>query len=77
MTNDKRNTTEDTNTDPDLVPDTPAAADEVNPAKDGRSLDLGESGQFAPGGYYNQHGVAEDNRIDLDEQVADALKNKP
>jgi len=24
-----------------------------------RSLDVGESGQFAPGGYYNQQGVNE------------------
>jgi hypothetical protein len=27
--------------------------------KDERSLDIGGSGQFAPGGYYNQRGVTE------------------
>jgi hypothetical protein len=27
-----------------------------------RSLDIGESGQFAPGGYYNQQGVNAPNR---------------
>lgn len=43
----------------------PNAVEEV--ANDERSLDIGESGQFAPGGYYNQQGVAEADRIDLDE----------
>ena len=38
--------------------------------KDERSLDIGESGQFAPGGYYNQRGVDEADRIDLDEYTA-------
>ena len=52
-------------------PDTaPNAAEEVNPANDRRSLDIGESGQFAPGGYYNQHGVVESERLDLDEYTA-------
>ncbi len=32
-----------------------------------RSLDLGESGQFAPGGYYNQRGVNAPRRIDLND----------
>jgi len=49
---------------------TPNAAEEVNPANDKRSLDIGESGQFAPGGYYNQHGVTESERLDLDEYTA-------
>ncbi|CAN5221292.1 MAG: hypothetical protein H0T63_04600 [Pyrinomonadaceae bacterium] len=44
--------------------------EEVNPANDLRSLDLGESGQFAPGGYYNQQGATRTDRLDLDEQVA-------
>lgn len=44
--------------------------EEVNPANDLRSLDLGESGQFAPGGYYNQQGATRTERIDLDDQVA-------
>lgn len=70
MANDKsRSTLQETNTDEGVAPDTPTAADEVNPANDGRSLDVGESGQFAPGGYYNQHGVAEGDRLDLDEQT--------
>jgi len=57
--------------DPGLKPDTaPNAAEEVNPANDQRSLDIGESGQFAPGGYYNQHGVVESERLDLDEFTA-------
>lgn len=57
--------------DPDLKPETtPNAAEEVNPANDQRSLDIGESGQFAPGGYYNQHGVTESERLDLDEYTA-------
>lgn len=47
--------------------DMPDGAEEVNPANDSRSLDIGESGQFAPGGYYNQHGVAEGDRLNLDD----------
>jgi len=31
-----------------------------------RSLDIGESGQHAPGGYYNQQGVNEPDRSTLD-----------
>ena len=55
----------------DAGPDTaPKAHEEVNPANDKRSLDIGESGQFAPGGYYNQHGVVESERLDLDEAAA-------
>lgn len=34
-----------------------------------RSLDIGESGQFAPGGYYNQQGVNEPERRTLDDDV--------
>jgi len=66
--NSKRKSTEETS-DTDLSPDAPTTAEQVNPANDGRSLDIGESGQFAPGGYYNQHGVAESDRLDLDEQT--------
>ena len=62
----------DTARDPDLKPDaTPNPVEELNPANDRRSLDIGESGQFAPGGYYNQQGVARPERIDLDEQFPD------
>jgi hypothetical protein len=71
--NSRQTSLEESNADPDLKPDaTPNAAEEVNPANDQRSLDIGESGQFAPGGYYNQHGVAESERLDLDEQTANA-----
>jgi hypothetical protein len=72
--NPRQSSLEETNADPDLKPDnTPNAAEEVNPANDKRSLDIGESGQFAPGGYYNQHGVVESERLDLDEQTASGL----
>ena len=43
---------------------------ETNPH---RTADIGESGQFAPGGYYNQHGVNESERLDLDEQTSSGL----
>jgi hypothetical protein len=33
-----------------------------------RSLDVGESGQFAPGGYYNQQGVNAPERLTLDDE---------
>jgi len=70
-----KSTPKDTTSDPDLVPDTvPNPVEELNPAEDRRSLDIGESGQFAPGGYYNQQGVNESNRIDLDEQFPDKAK---
>jgi len=39
--------------------------------KEDRSLDIGESGQFAPGGYYNQQGVTAPGRSRLDELVPD------
>jgi len=32
-----------------------------------RSLDIGESGQFAPGGYYNQQSINEPDRSTLDD----------
>jgi hypothetical protein len=69
--NPRKSTLGDSPADPDLKPDTtPNAVEDNNPANDQRSLDIGESGQFAPGGYYNQHGVAESDRLDLDEQTA-------
>jgi hypothetical protein len=69
--NPRKSSLEEANADPELKPDaTPNAAEEVNPANDRRSLDIGESGQFAPGGYYNQHGVNESERLDLDEYTA-------
>ena len=64
-------------TDPELKPDaTPNAAEELNPANDKRSLDIGESGQFAPGGYYNQHGINKSERLDLDEYTATRTPDK-
>jgi len=73
MANDnaRKTTLEEKNAQPELKPDaTPNATEELNPANDQRSLDIGESGQFAPGGYYNQHGVVESERLDLDEYTA-------
>ena len=32
-----------------------------------RSLDIGESGQHAPGGYYNQQGINAPDRLTLDD----------
>jgi hypothetical protein len=34
-----------------------------------RSLDIGEEGQFAPGGYYNQLGVDAPDRSALDDDI--------
>jgi len=62
------------NQDPELKPDaTPNPIEEINPANDERSLDIGESGQFAPGGRYNELGATRPRRLDLDEQVDSAL----
>lgn len=64
-----KSTLKDTGADPELRPDTtPDATETLNPANDERTLDVGESGQFAPGGYYNQHAANRPDRIDLDEQ---------
>ncbi|HYE65850.1 MAG TPA: hypothetical protein VD966_09710 [Pyrinomonadaceae bacterium] len=61
-----KSTLEESTKDEGLKPKSaPNAVEEV--ANDERSLDYGESGQFAPGGYYNQQGVLEADRIDLDE----------
>lgn len=57
-----------------LTPDTPDATDTINPANDERSLDIGESGQFAPGGRYNELNATKTRRIDLDEQTDSALR---
>jgi hypothetical protein len=40
---------------------------EINPQ---RTADIGEAGQHAPGGYYNQQN-ANETHIDLDEQFPD------
>ncbi|HEU4595509.1 MAG TPA: hypothetical protein VFS10_10230 [Pyrinomonadaceae bacterium] len=65
------------NSDPDLKPDaTPNPIEELHPANEERSLDIGESGQFAPGGRYNELGATKPRRIDLDEQVDSALSKE-
>jgi hypothetical protein len=65
------------NADPELKPDsTPNPIEDVNPANDERSLDIGESGQFASGGRYNELGATKPRRIDLDEQVDSALSKE-
>lgn len=48
-----------------------------NLVKDDRSLDIGGSGQFAPGGYYNQQNVTAADRIDLDEYTKMRPKDEP
>jgi hypothetical protein len=63
--------------DPDLTPDsTPNATEELSPANEGRAIDVGESGQFAPGGRYNELNATATRRVDLDEQVNSALSNE-
>ena len=47
-------------------PDTPSGEEAVY--TDDRSLDIGESGQFAPGGYYNQQSINQPKRT-LDDIV--------
>ena len=68
---------------PDLLPfffledspdATPNPIEDINPANDERAIDVGESGQFAPGGRYNELGATRPRRLDLDEQVDSALK---
>jgi hypothetical protein len=72
-----KSTLNDTSTDPDSRPETtPDPVGKLNPANDERSLDIGESGQFAPGGYYNQQGANQADRIDLDEQFPASKKNE-
>lgn len=34
-----------------------------------RSFDIGKSGQFAPGGYYNQQGINAPDRRSLDDDI--------
>lgn len=64
------------NTDHDLKPDsTPDAVEELSPSNEERAINIGESGQFAPGGRYNELGATRPRRLDLDEQVDSALSN--
>lgn len=63
--------------DHELIPDAaPNPIEDINPANDERVLDVGESGQFAPGGRYNELEATRTRRIDLDEQVDSALSDE-
>ena len=46
--------------------------------KEGRSLDVGESGQFAPGGYFNQQAPGHSRLDELvpDENIEESVKKK-
>lgn len=67
----------ESNAEPELKPDaTPEPIEDINPANDERAIDYGESGQFAPGGRYNQLGATQPRRIDLDDQVDSALSDE-
>jgi hypothetical protein len=73
-TNETKSSLGEKNADPELKPDaTPNPIEELNPANEERAIDVGESGQFAPGGRYNELGATKPRRIDLDEQVDSAL----
>lgn len=67
--NDQNNTSLGNTADDDLKPDTLTEENQ-------RSLDIGAQGQFAPGGYYNQQGATQTDRIDLDEQTSGATGDK-
>jgi hypothetical protein len=74
MTENTKPTPGGDSTEPDLTPGTAKnATEEV--LKDDRAQDYGESGQFAPGGMYNQHNVIQSDRIDLDEYTATRPKD--
>lgn len=76
-TKDTKSSLGERNADPELRPDaTPNPIEDLNPANDERAIDVGESGQFAPGGRYNELEVTKTRRIDLDEQVDSALSKE-
>jgi hypothetical protein len=75
--NETKSSLAEKNADPELKPAaTPNPIEEVNPANDQRSLHVGESGQFAPGGRYNELGATKPRRMDLDEQVDSSLSDE-
>ena len=75
--NETKSSLAEKNTDPELKPDAaPNQVEELNPANDLRSLDVGESGQFAPGGRYNELGATKPRRVDLDGQVDSAISGE-
>lgn len=51
-------------------PNTPSGDEALTDEE--RSLDIGESGQFAPGGYYNQQGINRPERspLNTDDDIA-------
>jgi hypothetical protein len=49
------------------TPDAPTGEEALKTEE--RSLDIGEHGQFAPGGYYNQQGVSAPERLTLDDDM--------
>ena len=49
-----------------LAPNAPGGEESV--VNEERSLDIGESGQFAPGGYYNQQAVTKPDRLTLEDE---------
>jgi len=64
MHDDKAGTAREKIEDKNWEPSAPSAKDALN--TDERSLDIGESGQHAPGGYYNQQGANQPDRSALD-----------
>jgi hypothetical protein len=48
------------------TPDAPTGEEALKTEE--RSLDIGEHGQFAPGGYYNQQGVSAPERLTLEDE---------
>lgn len=67
--NEQNNTSLGDTGDDDLKPDTLTEDNQ-------RALDIGAQGQFAPGGYYNQQGATQTDRIDLDEQTSGVTDDK-
>ena len=57
----------DEHADKGLNPDAPSGEEALTTEE--RSLDIGESGQFAPGGDYNQQGVNAPDRSVLDDDI--------
>lgn len=49
------------------TPDTEGGEDALQ--NEERSLDIGESGQFAPGGYYNQQTVTQSKQKTIDDDI--------
>ena len=49
------------------TPNTPGGKEALK--NEERSLDIGESGQFAPGGYYNQQAITQPLRRPSDDDI--------